>query len=120
MEPCKHKGLVMGLFANIPNFVIATLSMILIAIFLETGNDATYSAVLIFNTFTRLHEAMFLGIINAIAPASTAPGAINYDNLLISSILFAVLPYISVAVIHLAYWLGTKERKIFSFLSGKK
>ena len=120
MEPCKRKGFVMALFANIPNFVISGLTVILMSLFLATENDGIYAAFLIFNTITRLHESMYLGIINAIAPAGLTAGSIDYIKFLIAAILFTVIPLVSVAVTHLAYTLGTREKKIFSFLSGKK
>ena len=120
MEPCKRKGFVMALFANIPNFVISGLTVILMSLFLATKNDGIYAAFLIFNTITRLHESMYLGIINAIAPAGLTAGSIDYIKFLIAAILFTVIPLVSVAVTHLAYTLGTREKKIFSFLSGKK
>ena len=120
MEPCKKRGFVMALFANIPNFVISGLTVILMSLFLATKNDGIYAAFLIFNTITRLHESMYLGIINAIAPAGLTAGSIDYIKFLIAAILFTVIPLVSVAVTHLAYTLGTREKKIFSFLSGKK
>ena len=120
MEPCKTKGLVMGLFANVPNFVISGLTVLLMSLFLATNNDGLYAGFLIFNTITRLHEAMFLGVINAIAPAGLTALGIDYIKFLIAAVLFTVLPLISVGVTHLAYSLGYREKKIFSFLGGKK
>ena len=120
MEPCKHKGLVMGLFANVPNLVLGALSVILMVVFLVSGNDGVYAGFLVFNTLMRFHDSMLLGVITALVPGTTAAGTVDYTEFLIEAILFTVLPLISVAVTHLGYTLGSHEKKIFSFLSSKK
>lgn len=120
MEPCKNKGLVMGLFANVPNFVLGVFSVLFLVIFLISGNDGIYAAFLVFNTIMRFHDSMLLGVITALVPGATSTGAVDYTEFLIEAILFTVLPLISAAVTQLAYTLGTREKKIFSFLSGKK
>ena len=120
MEPCKNKGLVMGLFANVPNFVLGVVSVLFLVIFLISGNDGIYAAFLVFNTIMRFHDSMLLGVITALVPGATSTGAVDYTEFLIEAILFTVLPLISAAVTQLAYTLGTREKKIFSFLSGKK
>lgn len=121
-EPCKCKGLVMGAFANVPNLILGMLTILFLVIFLLTNNDAVYSVFLIINMLMRIHASMFLGVIMLFVPLDvTATGAdINYIPYLVQSILFTVLPLISVAVTHLAYSLGSKEKKIFSFLTNKK
>ena len=120
MEPCKHKGLVMGLFANVPNIVLGALTVILLAVFLAGGGDGVYAGFLAFNTIMRFHASMWLGFITALVPSGLSAGTIDYVEFLIEAILFTVLPLVSVGVTHLAYTLGSKEKKIFSFLSGKK
>jgi hypothetical protein len=120
MESCKNKGLVMGLFANVPNLALGFISVILMAAFLLGGGDGVYAGFLIFNTLMRFHASMFLGVITAIVPSGLSAGTIDYVEFLIEAILFTVLPLISAAVTHLAYTLGSREKKFFSFLSGKK
>lgn len=120
MTPCKNKGLVMGLFANVPNLVLGLLSVILMSAFLLGGGDGVYAGFLVFNTIMRFHASMLLGVITALVPSGLSEGAIDYVEFLIEAILFTVLPLISVAVTHLAYTLGSREKKIFSFLSAKK
>ena len=120
MEPCKHKGLVMGLFANVPNLVLGALSVILMIAFLASGNDGVYAGFLVSNTIMRFHDSMLLGVIAEIVPGTTSAGTVDYTEFLIESILFTVLPLISVGVTHLGYTLGSHEKKIFSFLSTKK
>ena len=120
MEPCKNKGLVMGLFANVPNLVLGAITVILMSVFLASGNDGIYAGFLVFNTIMRFHDSMLLGVITSIVPTGLSSGTIDYVEFLIEAILFTVLPLISVGVTHLAYTLGSREKKIFSFLSGKK
>ncbi len=121
MEPCKYKGFVMGLFANIPNFVLGLLTVIFTSLVLTIGNDGVItSLVAIFNLIMRFHASMYLGFISEVVPGSTPQGNVDYVEFLIESILFTLLPIISVAVTHLAYFLGSREKKIFSFLSNHK
>ena len=120
MTPCKNKGLVMGLFANVPNLVLGLLSVILMSAFLLGGGDGVYAGFLVFNTIMRFHASMLLGVITALVPSGLSEGAIDYVEFLVEAILFTVLPLISVAVTHLANTLGSREKKIFSFLSAKK
>ena len=120
MEPCKNKGLVMSIFANVPNFALGLLSVIFLSIFLATNNDGIYAAFLIFNTIMRFHASMYLGFITAIVPSGISMGSIDYFEFLIEAIIFTVIPVISIAVTHLAYYLGSREKKLFSILTNKK
>lgn len=120
MEPSKYKGLLMGVFANIPNFVLGILTSVLLAIFLACGSDIVYAAFLIINTVMRFHASMYLGVITAIVPSGLSAGAIDYVEFLIEAILFTVIPAVSFLTAHLAYTLGSKDKKIFAFLGNKK
>ena len=120
-EPCKHKGLIMGLFANVPNFVLGILTVLFIAIYLVSGNEIIFSVFFVFNLIVRIHASMYMGVITAIVPSRVPVGGseIDYVEFLIEALLFTLIPLISLAVTHLAYYLGSKDKKIFSFLSNK-
>lgn len=118
-EPCKHKGLVMGLFANVPNAVLGLITLFFLLIYLASGSPVASSVFLIFNLITRFHASMYLGIISAVVPTGLSAGAVDYIKMLVETILFVVIPIVSVAVTHLAYHLGSKEKKLFSFLTNK-
>ena len=118
-EPCKHKGLVMGLFANIPNLVLGLITVLFLAIFLATGNNVINSVFLVFNLITRFHASMYLGVITAVVPTGLSAGPIDYIEMLVETVLFTVLPFVSVSVTHLAYSLGSKEKKLLSFITNK-
>ena len=118
-EPCKCKGLVMGLFANVPNLVLSIFTLLFLSIFLISGSNVISSIFLVFNLITRFHASMYLGIISAVVPTGLSAGKIDYIEMLVETVLFVVIPMISVAVTHLAYHLGSKEKKLFSFLTNK-
>ena len=121
MEPYSQKGMIMGLFANIPNFILGFLTTFFTALVLFAGkNGILVSLVGIFNLIMRFHASMYLGIISQIVPHGLSVGEVDYIEFLIESILFTILPLVSVAVTHLGYYLGSNERKIFSFLTKRK
>ena len=112
---CKQEGIKGDDILDVGLFTV-----IFISIFLATGNDAFYAPFLIFNTIMRFHASMYLGLITAIVPTGISSGPIDYTEFLIESILFTVIPILSVAVTHLAYYLGSRERKLFSLFTGKR
>ncbi len=119
-QPEPLKGLIIGLCANVPNFILGILATVFAA-FCATG-----AGVNIQNTFaiifliTGMHGAMYLGGIQIVNPFPVEGDLPNYSNYLVQSILYIIVPLISVAVVHLSYYLGSKEKKIFGFLSNKK
>ncbi len=114
MLSCNHKGAVMGIFANAPNLFLGILTLIFLVIYLAGSSDAVYSVFLIFNMIMRFHASMYLGIITAIVPGTTSTGTPDFTEYLIETVLFIIIPMISVAVTHLAYYLGNHDKKIFS------
>ncbi len=113
------KGTLMGLFANIPNFILAGLTVIFVSVILG-GSEGTGNAFAVSNLILRFHSSMYLGIIQGLTPSNTVAEVINYNDYLVESILFLVIPLVSVATTHLAYTLGSKDKKLFGFLSSKK
>ena len=120
VEPCKNKGLIMSLYANLPNFVLGFLSTVLITVYMFVGSDGLKSAFALVNLFTRLNASMYMGFITGIVPSNSVTDGIDSTKFFIESILFTVLPLISVAVIHFAYRLGLKEKKLLSIFGNKK
>lgn len=107
------KGLFMGLYANVPNFFLSGLSIILVSVVLLGGAEGFKTAFALTYMFLRLHTSMYLGIIQGVTPNAVTESP-NYPDCLAESILFFVLPLLAVGVTHLAYTLGYKEIKIFS------
>lgn len=120
VEPCNNKGLIMSLYANLPNFVLGFCSTVLIAVYKLAESDGLKSAFALVNLFTRLNASMYMGFITGIVPSNSVTDGIDSTKFLIESILFTVLPLISVAVIHFAYRLGLKEKKLLSVFGNKK
>ena len=121
-ESCKSKGLIMGLFANIPNFVLGFVTLVFLLVAFSTENQAINSVFLMLNLIMRFHASMYMGIITECVPTGTPTGSSGIDQVefLIETILFTVLPAISILVTHLAYNLGSKEKKLSAILTGKK
>ena len=122
MESCKPKGLIMGLFANVPNLFLGLGTIISLSVFFVTEGNGANICFVIFNLLMRFNASMFLGVINAIFPAGalTITDLTSYSNYLPSAIMFTLLPLISVIVTHLAYYLGSNEKKLLSVIFGKK
>ena len=70
----------------------------------------------------KLHAAMYMGVIQGVTPAAPADIAdmAVYTDALVESVWFFVLPLIMIALAQLSYWLGTREIKIFGFISSSK
>lgn len=110
------KGFLLSLFANIPNFVLALLSVLFSTLMLF-GVDWATSAFSVVFVILRFHTAMYMGVIQGSVPAGGA--SIDPVDCLIESILFVVLPLVAVGLAHLSYWLGTKEIKLLGFMESK-
>ena len=117
MEPSKNKGFLIGLIANIPNFVLAMLTLIFIIIYL-LGGEGILSTFATSNLILRFHSSMYLGVIISVVPkfSDASPDFIEY---LIETILFCVLPVISILAVHFSYRLGIKDKKIFTLRNKK-
>ena len=113
-EPCSLKGLVMGLFANIPNLVLGILTIFFLMLSVLTGNESVSSVFYLFNLIMRFHASMYMGVITQAVPTGISM------EFLIEAILFTVIPLISVLVTHFAYYLGSKDKKLTSILFTKK
>ena len=122
-EVTKFKGGLMGFFANVPNFILSGVSLILIVIHMLSGAMGVLSAFGYINLVMRLHEAPYLGIIQALTPqqtVGTGDVVLNINDFLLESILYFVIPLVSVAVCYLAYLMGRRDKRIFGSAFVKK
>ena len=121
MTPQPLKGAVMSLYANVPNFLLALVCVVLMSVYMLSDAGGAYSAFVIMFTVLRYHSSMYMGIIQGVTPA--APGAdtniVDLADCLMESALFLIIPLVSVALTHLSYYLGTKEIRIFGGRSSK-
>ncbi len=120
MAPDRFKGLKMSLYSNIPNFVIALLSVSLLCLHNFGGGSAVESAISIVFLILKFHGAIFMGFINGITPLYTEIGPEYFTDALVESAIYLVLPIITLLVAHISYYLGSKDYKIFGFISNNK
>ena len=113
------KGLVMSLWANLPNFVLAGVAAIFGIIFVAGGAEWAASPFLILFMLVKFHAAMYVGVIQGLSPAlpSATSDVSVFADALVEDVWFLLIPLVAVLVAHLSYWLGTKEKKLFGFLS---
>ena len=115
VESSTLKGLFMSLFANIPNFVLSVFSFVTIGLaMLGTAGQLFKSLFAFFNLIMRMHESMYLGMIQGLTTGLS--GDVDF---LVESLLFIIVPVISIGVSHLGYLLGTKEKKLLSIFTDR-
>lgn len=117
IEPTKNKGLKLGLFANMPNFILAGIAIVFMIIYLASGNEVLYSLFFTLNLFVRFIGAMFLGIIQSVFSFLKNNNDLNY---LWQMVGYFVAPIFTVLVTHLGYELGRREIRILGFLNLNK
>lgn len=115
MEPDKFKGLKLSVFANIPNFVLASVSCILVLVYILSGNEGFKSIFAVFYLILRFHSSMFMGMITGFTPTYADAALPEYfSDCLVECILYLVFPLVSLGVAQLGYYLGGRDYKIFS------
>lgn len=114
LEAIRGKGALLSLIANIPNFILASLAIITMLVYLGSGSDVAYTAFGVANLILRFINAMFLGALQGIF-ASLKNNADLY--FLWQSVGYLIAPIITVLVTQLGYELGMREFKIFKPLS---
>lgn len=121
LEPCRFRGLLNGLLANVPNLVLGTLTLIF-SILSFCGVEWSKAGFSILYLITSWHASMYMGIIQTSVYGFSVPDTDvpDYGKYLVMSILFLLIPLVSALVTHIAYTLGSKEIKLFGFLSSKK
>ena len=113
------KGLLLSLFANLPNILFALLCLLFLSLFLGTGREGWQSAFGVFNLVFRFMLAPYLGIVTFICRTGEAIGDGIYRIYLQQSLLFLALPAISLGTCAAAYLMGFAERRIFKRKSAK-
>lgn len=119
----KNAGLKMAIIANIPNFVAAGLSALFMGLYMLTNAEGLYTAFAVFNLIIRFISAMFLGIIQGIFSFLETSDTSSRQYLLYffwQSVAYFIVPLFTIAVTHIGYVFGLKEKKIFNFASVKK
>ena len=108
-SPTPARGAKMSLLANVPNFILAGLSVFFVGVYVVSSVGGFYTAFGIINLVLRFHSSLYLGVIQALTPISS-PSV----DFLVESVLYLVIPFLSVLVTHIAYTLGTYEKRLFA------
>ncbi len=110
MERRPAKGMLIGLWANVPNIVIMSLALVFLVVYMMTGSDALMSAFAVLNAIFRIFVSMYLGILMGIAAPFEADINMYY---LIQTLGFIVFSFISSLVIHFSYIRGLNDKRFF-------
>ena len=90
IEEKKSKGILLGLYANIPNFVFIGLALDLFLLYMLTGAEALYSLFAVLNGLFRVFVSMYLGIIQGLT--DSLGGDID---LLVETALYLAFSFVS-------------------------
>ncbi len=109
MEKKSSKGILLGIYANIPNIIIIGAAILLFALYMLGGGEWLKSCFAVLNFIFRFFVSMYLGLIQGIT------SGIPNENVsyLIQSILFLAFSLISAVVIHISYLLGLRDFRFF-------
>ena len=110
MERTPEKGILMGLYANIPNILFWGVAALFLVIRIISGAEWAWSIFGVMNMILRLFISIYLGIVMGISAPFEANTEIYY---LIQTIGFIAFSFISVGIIHLSYILGLKDFRLF-------
>ena len=108
LERKASKGIMLGVYSNLINFVFVGIAFIIFAIYMMTGAEVLKSIFAVMNLIFRLFLAIYLGLIQGIF-SSVSDGDTVY---LVETLGYLVFCGISALIIHLSYLMGLSERKI--------
>ena len=121
MKKMSYKGTVMGILANLPNFLITGLSIIFMSITVFGGPEWGKNVFAVFTLFFTFLESMYMGVITNIFPiAETSPDAVINLAYLCRAILYFVAPIVSIATTTFGYLMGVNNKRIFPKAQTKK
>ncbi len=116
LTPVPAKGTLMSLAANLPNFILALVCVLIALICMFSGAEVqSNTAFFVFNLILRFTNAMFLGIIQ-VAFSQISDVALSY---MLQSIGYFVMPLFAVGVTQIGYTFGEKNIRILSVFSHK-
>lgn len=110
-EAHQNKGLLLAVFANVPNFVITLISVILVGVYLLGGASGFYTAFGFLNLVFRFFLGMYLGLIQAIFSFFEANSPLSY---LWQTVGFFFAPVFALFATGFGYRMGLGGKKIFS------
>ena len=118
----KARGLKMVAISNIPNYILVLVPVI--GFGLSAAGVNTFLAKLgtIFFAILQFTASMFQGLIVNVFDflRDGAEGAANESFFFAQACGYAVMIIVTIAVTHLAYTLGSKDKKLFRFIKTNK
>jgi len=114
----KHtfRGMLLGIYANIPNFVITGIALLAIVLYLLGCGPVFYTIYAVPNVISIFFISMYHGIIQGLTNAIT--DTVIKD--LMIGVYYFVIPAVSFLVTHFAYLMGLHDKRIFPTKSAKK
>ena len=113
----KFKGAGTAFFANVLNFLITGIAVLLMAVYVAGGPEGFKTAFGVLNLVFRLILSMYLGVIQAVFVAAEANADLYF---FLQAIGYFLAPLLTIVAAHVSYSLGYAEKRIFGFLSSKK
>ena len=110
LEDVKGKGAILGFVANLPNIILSVLAISMCALYIASGAEAFNTAFLLVNLVMRFFAAMYIGVASFVCEPISSSYAVFY---LVQSLIFLVLPILTVAVCNIGYSFGKHNFKIF-------
>ena len=111
MKPSKNKGMLLGIYANLPNIAVITFATLLFLLYMLTNADWMYSLYAVLNFIFRFFISIYIGVIQAICTPYREYHADLYT--LSQCICFLIFALISAIIIHISYVMGVKDIRIF-------
>ena len=110
------KGLVMGFFANLPNFLLTGVAIVCLVIAICGGGEVFKIIFSVLNLIFGLLESIYTGLVTGIVPVLGDTVSVTEQDMafLYRTILYMVFPIASIAACQLGYALGEREIRIFS------
>ena len=110
------KGLIMGFFANLPNFLLTGVAILCLLIAMNGGGEVFKIIFSILNLIFGLLESIYTGLVTGIFPVldDTASTIAQDTAFLYRTLLYMLLPIASIAACQLGYTLGEREIRLFS------
>jgi hypothetical protein len=115
LERKPSKGILLGVYSNLINYVFVGSAFLLFAIYMMTGAEVLKSIFAVMNLIFRLFLSIYLGAIQGIF--SFVPDG---DTLyLLETLGYLIFCGISAVIIHVSYIMGLSERKFFGIQKRK-
>ena len=108
----RFKGVKLGVFANLLNFILAAASVITLGAHMVSGSEGMFTAFGIVNMFMRFIMAMYIGMIQGIFAAWNSTETQNL-YFLGQSVGYLLFPLIAAGVVVFGYAMGKMNRRIF-------